>query len=322
MKVAVIGSGAFGFAIALSLYNNGCDVRVWCSSSEKADALNNKKQEIIKGVSIPDGIMFTSSYKDAVDGVEMIYLMTSAKYIGKCVKEISKYASKDAVYCIGSKGIEQGSCEFVHEVFKKNSPSSNYAVISGPSFAVDLANKEPIGFSLASHNNYTRKMIEESLASDNVKLRPSSDMIGVELCGAIKNVIAVAAGIITGLGYNESTRSFLIVESMHDIKWLIKVLGGRKKTILSFAGIGDLLLTCTSIKSRNYSYGILLGKRDFEGAKKYLEETTVEGYYTLKSISTLLNRKKIKMPVISLIYDIVMKNEDPMKLASFLINKK
>ena len=105
------------------------------------------------------------------------------------------------------------------------------------------------------------------------------------------------------------------------MKWLIKVLGGRKKTILSFAGIGDLLLTCTSVKSRNYSYGILLGKKDFDGAKKYLETTTVEGYYTLKSIYTLLNRKKIKMPVVDLIYSIVMNNDDPEKLATFLINK-
>lgn len=320
MKCVVIGSGAFGFAIAVNLLKNGNDVIVWCSSKDKLNEIQSGK-EIIPGIKIPTEMKFTDSIKDAVIDADVIYLMTSAKYIGDVTKKINKYAKKDAIYCIGSKGIEQGSCEFVHEVFKKNSNNSNYAVISGPSFAVDLASGEPIGFSLAASNRRTSKLIIETLSSNSVKLRKSSDMIGVELCGSIKNVIAVAAGIITGLGYNESTRSFLIVESMHDIKWLIKVLGGRKKTILSFAGIGDLLLTCTSVKSRNYSYGILLGKKDFDGAKKYLETTTVEGYYTLKSIYTLLNRKKIKMPVVDLIYSIVMNNDDPEKLATFLINK-
>lgn len=147
-------------------------------------------------------------------------------------------------------------------------------------------------------------------------------MIGTELCGSIKNVIAVAAGILEGLGYSESTRSFLITESLHDIKELIRGLGGKKKTILSFAGVGDLILTATSTKSRNYSFGILLGKGEFEEANKYLETTTVEGYYTLKSIYSLLRKRKIKMPVVDLIYKVVMKNEDPNKLVKFLMEKK
>jgi len=193
--------------------------------------------------------------------------------------------------------------------------------MSGPSFAIDIARNEPVGLSIAGTSLKTKRTVINALSSDSVKLRKSSDMVGLEICGSIKNVIAVAAGMIEGLGYSESTRSFLIVESMHDIKWLIDSLGGKKRTILSFAGIGDLLLTCTSTKSRNYSYGVLLGKKDFKGAKKYLEENTVEGYYTLKSIYTLLRRKKIKMPVINLIYNIVMNEKDPDSIIKFLIKK-
>ena len=157
--------------------------------------------------------------------------------------------------------------------------------------------------------------------SDTIKLRETSDLIGVELCGSIKNVIAIAAGRLEGMGYVESTRTFLITESLHDIKSLIYGLGGTKKTILSYAGVGDLLLTATSKKSRNYSFGILIGKKKNEEAKKYLETTTVEGYYTLKSIYTLIKRKKIKMPIIDLIYKIIIKNEKPEKLVEFLIKK-
>ncbi len=322
MNISVIGSGAFGFAIALMLHKNGHKVTMWCSTKESALDLTNRQLELIPGISIPDGIKFTNDYEEAVKNSKIIFMMTSAKYIASVCQNIKPFVNEKTYFCIGSKGIEQESCKFVHQVFIKNIPNKNYSVISGPSFAIDVANNEPIGFSLASNNIATKKKIIKVLSNDTIKLRPSSDMIGVELCGSIKNVIAVAAGILDGLGYKESTRSFLITESMHDIKELIKALGGKKKTILSYAGIGDLLLTCTSTKSRNYTYGTLLGKKDINGAKEYLNNTTVEGYYTLKSIYTLLQRKKIKMPVIDLIYKIVMNNEDTLLLVDFLINKK
>lgn len=317
-----MGSGAFGFAIALMLKKNNNNVTIWCSTKEKADELNKHESEIIPGIKIPKDLKFTNSYEEAIKNKDLIFLMTAAKYTASICQNIKPFINKNMCFCIGSKGIEQGSCKFLHEVFKDNINNRNYAIISGPSFAIDVAHNEPIGFSLAANNKYTEKKIITALASDTIKLRPSKDMVGTEICGSIKNVIAVAAGMIEGLGYKESTRSFLIVESMHDIKELINGLGGKKKTILSFAGIGDLLLTCTSTKSRNYSYGVLLGKKDFEGAKTYLENNTVEGYYTLKSIYTLLRRKKIKMPVIDLIYRIVIYNADPSLLVDFLISKK
>lgn len=322
MNVAVIGSGAFGFSMALMLNKNKNKVVMWCSTEDKVKQINAGKLEIIKGITIPSEIKFTSSYEEAVKNADLVFLIPAAKYIKDVCIGIKPYVSKKIVYCIGSKGIEQGSCEFVHEVFKRYIKTNNFAVISGPSFAIDVAHNEPIGFSLASKSKTAQSTIIKALASDTIKLRPSHDLIGTELCGSIKNVIAVAAGMLNGMGYNESTRSFLIVESMHDIKELIKGLGGKKKTILSFAGIGDLLLTCTSTKSRNYSYGVLLGKKDFVAAKEYLDNNTVEGYYTLKSIYTLIKRKKIKMPVIDLIYKIVMKNENPSLLVNFLINKE
>jgi glycerol-3-phosphate dehydrogenase (NAD(P)+) len=156
----------------------------------------------------------------------------------------------------------------------------------------------------------------------NIKIRESKDMVGTELCGWIKDVIAIASGILDGLGYSESTRCFLITESLHDIRALIVGLGGKKNSILSFAGVGDLTLTATSIKSRNYTYGVLLGKNDPKKTQEYLDTTTVEGYYTLKSIYSLIKKKKIKMPVIDLIYKIVMKGDDPTKLEKFLMEKE
>ncbi|MDD2505515.1 MAG: NAD(P)H-dependent glycerol-3-phosphate dehydrogenase [Bacilli bacterium] len=322
MNVTVIGSGAFGFSIAMMLRKNGNKVTMWTHCDKQKEIYNKGKAEIIPGVKIPKDISFTSSYKEALSKTNIVFIMVAAKYVSDVAKEIKPYVNNNMHFCIGSKGIEQGSCKFVHQIFKEHIKTTNVSIISGPSFAIDVVNNEPIGFTIGGKNFKTRNEIIKVLSSDTIKLRPSSDIVGVEICGSIKNVIAVASGILEGLGYSESTRSFLIVESMHDIKELIKGLGGRKKTILSYAGIGDLLLTCTSTKSRNYSYGVYLGKKDYKGAEKYLKETTVEGYYTLKSIYTLLKRKKIKMPVIDLIYKIVMKNDDPCLLVKFLITKK
>lgn len=322
MNVTVIGTGVFGYAIAKMLHKNGNNITMWAHNQEEVNLLQKGKKEIIPGEKIPKDIKFTNNYEEALKDTQIIFIMVAAQYVGEVAANIKPYINDKMHFCIGSKGIEQGSCKFVHQVFNDHIKTKYVSVISGPSFAIDVVNNEPIGFAIASKSFKTKNMIKKVLASDTIKLRSSSDIVGIEICGSIKNIIAVASGILNGLGYKESTRSFLIVESMHDIKELINGLGGKKKTILSFAGIGDLLLTCTSEKSRNYSYGILIGQGKKEAAEKYLEMNTVEGYYTLKSIYTLLRRKKIKMPVIDLIYKIIMKDANPNLLVDFLINKK
>ena len=322
MNVTVVGSGVFGFSIALNTLKNGCPTTLLCSNKEKENKLKNNEIEIIKGIKIPSNMIITSDYENAIKNADVIFIMASAKYLDECLKKIKNYSNNKQIFCIGSKGIDQNTHKFVHEIFKENLENKHYSILSGPSFAIDLASFEPIGFSLASSDKETDKIIKKVLASKTSKIRTSKDMIGLELCGSIKNVIAIASGIIAGLNYHESTRSFLLVESMHDIKNLIKSLNGRKKTILSYGGIGDLILTCTSEKSRNYTYGYFIGQKDYVKANDYLKSNTVEGYYTLKAIHSLIKTKKIKMPVIDLIYKIVINNENPDILINFLINKE
>ena len=203
------------------------------------------------------------------------------------------------------------------------STSTPWRVISGGTFAEDIINMVPIGFSLASRSNYTRNIITKAMANDYVKIRHTRDIIGTEICGSIKNVIAIASGMLDGMGYPISTSTMFITESLHDIKALIKALGGNKKTILSFAGFGDILLTCTSTKSRNYTLGKLIGEgKSKEEINNYIKNTTIEGLYTLYSIKKLLRNKKIKMPIINLIYDIIVNEKEPSNLTKFLIEKE
>ncbi len=324
MNITIIGTGVYGISMAMALsLNKKNKIIMWSESEESKKQIEASRSAFapLGGKSIPDCITFTTSYEEALKNAELVFVMSAAKFVGSVCKGMMPYIHDKMHFIIGSKGIEQESCRFVHEVFLSFIETKRLAVISGPSFAIDIANLEPIGLSIATKSRDTLNMALKAYKSTNIKLRESKDLIGVELCGSIKNVIAVAAGILEGLGYTESTRSFLITESLHDMKELIDGLGGNKKTILSFAGVGDLLLTATSTKSRNYSYGVYLGKKNFKEAKNFLENTTVEGFYTLKSIYTLLRRKKIKMPVIDLIYNIVMNDDDPNKLSEFLMKK-
>ena len=176
---------------------------------------------------------------------------------------------------------------------------------------------------LASKTKKAKEYVLNTLANDTLKLRPSKDMIGIQMCGSIKNVIAIASGILSGLGYSNSTQSFLINESLHDIKDIIKIFGGNPKTILSFAGVGDLMLTCTSTKSRNFSFGVIVGStKDQNKINEYLATHTVEGYNTLEIVYKMLQKKGIEIELITTIYDIVYNGVDANTLATFLVTKK
>ena len=297
MNIAIIGTGAYGMALASVFYNNKCKIKMWTNSEEEKNILlkNGKSDKV--DFMIPRDIVISTDMKDVVDSAELIMIAIPAKFLDSTSKELKKYYNSKQVICIASKGIEQNTCRFLYDVVRENINTNNIAIISGGTFAVDIVYKVPIGLTLATRSNTARDVLLKYMQNDYVKLRHTRDIVGTEICGAIKNVIAIASGMLDGMGYPISTSSMFITESLHDIKALIKALGGNKKTILSFAGFGDLLLTCTSVKSRNYTLGKIIGEgKSKEEINKYIESTTIEGLYTLKSIKKLLRNKKIIGP--------------------------
>ncbi len=322
MKVTIIGTGAYGLSLALMFNKNKCDITMWTKFEDERKMLESKRasEKLLPKVKIPKNIKFTTDLKVVKDS-NLIVIALPAQYVDDIAFELSKYYNKKQHICIATKGIEQDTCLFIDDVLGKHIKTKNIAVISGPSFAIDIASNYPIGLSLGTKSKSTEKLLKKYLQNESLKLRVTDDLIGVEVCGSIKNVIAIAAGILSGLGSNESTQAMFITESLHDIKGLIKALGGNPKTILSFAGFGDLLLTCTSTKSRNFSYGKLIGEKS-KNINNYLDNHTVEGLYTLKSIHKLINNKKVDMPIIDLIYDIIFNDKDPNNLLKFLIEKE
>ncbi len=323
MKVGILGCGAYGIALSSILSKNNIDVSIWTHNENEEKELNKtRKSKKLSEYIIPNTTKITSNINECVSDKDLVVIAVPAFAFEETVKKLVKYLKKKTHVLIATKGIQQNTCMFLNDVFEKYS-KNRYAIISGPTFASDIVKSSPIGFSLATRSSKTEKVVRLCFSNETTKFRRSRDIKGVEICGSIKNVMAMASGMLEGMNVTDSTRALFLTESMNDVKNLIKALGGNKKTILGFSGFGDILMTCTSKESRNFSFGYLIGS----GASKkeideYLKNTTVEGMYTLKSIHKLVRKKKVKMPIINLINDIINGKKDKKQLLKFLIEKE
>ncbi|CDE50967.1 glycerol-3-phosphate dehydrogenase [NAD(P)+] [Firmicutes bacterium CAG:460] len=325
MKISVIGLGVYSLAISKMLAKKDeNEIVIWTENNEKYEEYKKtKKVASVFDTKLPKNIKISASMEDTLENTNLIYIITASKYVDIVTKQMKPYYNPKIPVCIASKGIEESREELLSNIVKNALKTNNIAVISGPTFAVDILNNEPVALALASKTKKAKEYVLNTLANDTLKLRPSKDMIGIQMCGSIKNVIAIASGILSGLGYSNSTQSFLINESLHDIKDIIKIFGGNPKTILSFAGVGDLMLTCTSTKSRNFSFGVIIGStKDQNKINEYLATHTVEGYNTLEIVYKMLQKKGIEIELITTIYDIVYNGVDANTLAKFLVTKK
>ncbi len=322
MKIGILGTGAYGLAIAKVLKKNNNTLTMWTKFEQERDLLLEKRsnEKVLPGIYLEEEIELTCDMKKVLTGKEMIVIAIPIEFLEDVVKEMKENIKKDQVICLTTKGIEKNQGLFAREIIVKYMPSNPVVVLSGPTFAIDLAKDTVCELTSASNNEEALKMVKKSFASKHLSIEETPDVIGVEVCGALKNIMALASGIITGLRQSDSTKAFFEKESLLEMKNLIEHLGGKKETILTSAGVGDLLLTCNSVKSRNYTYGTKVGKK--EDTKKYLETTTVEGIYTLMSIKVLLEKKKIHLPLIEIIYNICIKKENPEKLLTALVEKK
>lgn len=320
MKVTILGSGAYGTALGLVLNKNKHNTILWTPLEEEVKQIKKEHVSKVLNVEIPKEIKFTTDLSK-VKNSDLIVIAVPTKFLNSTTKKLKKYYNNEPI-CIATKGIEQNSCRFVYDIVKDNLNTEKISVISGPSFAIDVANNATVGLTLASQDKETIEITTKAFSNNHFKIRKTNDIVGVEICGAIKNVIAIAAGMLEGMNQTESTKAMFLTESLHDIKSLIKGLGSDGDTVLTYAGFGDLLLTATSEKSRNYTLGYMVGSnKPKEEIEKYINTTTIEGLYTLKSINDLVKGKDVDIPIINLIEEIIYKNKKPKELINFLIKK-
>ena len=323
MKIGLFGTGAYGMALSSILSDNECEITMWTKFEEEKKNLveTRKNEKLIPDFKIADDIKLTTSVEECIKDKDLLIIAIPAAFVNDLCLEMKPFI-KDNHIVIATKGIEQGTGLFISEIVAKHLDTKNIAVLSGPTFAIDLVSKMPAGLSIASKSPETIIISKRAFQNNYVRLRETDDVTGVEICGSIKNVIALSAGILEGLKANESTKAMLITEAVYDMEKILDAFNCDKHTVLSYAGIGDLLLTCTSTKSRNYSFGKIVGeKQSKKEQEEYLKNTTVEGYYTLESIHQLLENKEVSIPIIEQIYQIVVKGIYPEILLTFLVYK-
>lgn len=323
MKIGLFGCGAYGMALSNIMSDNNCEITMWTRFPEEKEAMekNRGNDKLIPNFRIADSIKLTTSIEETIKDKDLLVIAIPAAFVDDLAKDMAPFI-KDNHVVIATKGIEQDTGLCINQILEKYIDTKNIAAISGPSFAIDLVSRMPAGLTVASRNEITIDLAKKALQNKYIKLEESDDIIGVEICGSIKNVLALAAGMLEGLNANESTKAMMLTEAVHDMEEILDSFNGRMRTVTSFAGIGDLLLTCTSTKSRNYRFGKLLGQGSTkEEIEDFLSHTTVEGFYTLESIYKLLKDKKVSIPIIDLIYDIAVRGKEPKELLTFLVEK-
>ena len=253
MNISIIGTGIYSIALALNASKNIHTIKMWSENDILIKNFNeNHNLKPLTDKSIPNNINVSGDMDYVLKDTDLIIIGTTAKYVRSISNTMKPFYSQDIPICIATKGIENDTCAYLSDIVTDILNTKHLAVISGPTFAIDLLKEDICAMTLASNSTIATEKITKALQSKHLKLRVTNDLCGTELCGSLKNIFAIAAGILEGLGYSESSRAFFLTESFHDIKFLLEKLNCNPKTIMSYAGIGDLILTCSTPKSRNY----------------------------------------------------------------------
>lgn len=312
MKIAILGTGALGIAMAKAIYNKSSEnsIVMWTKFEEERDLVKETRcnEKLLPGVIIPNDIGITSDLENAINNASVIINCLPFIAVESVANELKPIYNNQYI-CSTTKGIDMTTFETTTEIFTRVLNSRKVCALSGPSFAVEIANNNPISFMLASKNNETLDFVYELLSSENIFLEKSSDEIGIQICGAVKNAVAIGSGILHGMNAADSTKAAYLARGMKDMVRIITSLGGEEKTVSSYAGIGDLILTCMSETSRNFSCGKLLGQgNNLVQAIEKMGGKTVEGIKIIDSLNNYMKEKDLELDTIPKLYNIVYKS--------------
>ncbi len=319
-KIAVIGSGGWGTAAAIQLFKNGHDVTLWSWREEESLKLKTEleNKDYLPGIKIPDGINFTSDIS-CVGGKDLVVLVTPSKVIRSTARDMSPFVEKNTIVVILSKGIEDNSLKTLSDVVAEEIPQSTIAVMSGPSHAEEVARGIPTTNIVACKDMNEAELVQNIFMSETFRVYTGSDVIGVELGGALKNVIALCAGILDGVGFGDNTKAALMTRGLTEIARLGEKMGANRDTFWGLSGVGDLIVTCTSMHSRNRRAGILIGKG--KTASEAIEEVhmVVEGIVNCRAAYELSKKYNVDMPIVNEAYNVLYNNKDPKKAVTDLM---
>ena len=304
MKTAVVGSGAWGTALAIQLRKNGHEVTIWTFEKELIPQMQqDRKNPRLPNAVLPEGIEISSDY-GCVAGCQLVVVATPSFPIRSVCKGIAPHLDDNAVLVCVTKGLEDGTLLRMSEVVEQVT-GHKVVALTGPSHAEEVAMDIPTGCLAACEDQELAEFVQEAFTSDHLRIYTSPDVVGAELGGALKNVIALCAGITDGLGYGDNTKAMLMTRGLTEMGRLGVSMGARKETFAGLSGVGDLIVTCTSMHSRNRRAGILIGQGVAPMDAMEQVGAVVEGYYAAKSAWELCVKQGVEMPILQAAYKVL-----------------
>ncbi len=324
--MTVLGAGSYGTSLAISLARNGAHVQLWGHDPEKIKRLEAERSNevFLPGVVFPESLSLTSSLEEAISVSRDILVVVPSYVFASLLSQIKPFLRKDSRVCWATKGLESGTGRLLQDVAREElGPDIPLAVISGPTFAKELAAGMPTAISLASSDPRFLVDLQEKIhCSRTFRVYANNDFIGLQLGGAVKNVIAIGAGMSDGIGFGANARTALITRGLAEMTRLGIALGAERETFMGMAGLGDLVLTCTDNLSRNRRFGLALGqKKDLLMAQAEIGQV-VEGYLNAKEVRLLAKTKGVEMPIVDQIYQVLYKGKDVRLAAQDLLSRE
>ncbi len=322
MRIAVLGSGSWGTALALVLVENGHDVVLWSHRKEHALQMRQTHENpLLPGVHLPETLEITSDMHCAI-GCGAVVLATPSFAVRSTANQLAEFLDEGTILVSVSKGIEKDSSLTMTQIITQEVGDAHPVVaLSGPSHAEEVARKVPTAVVSASKSQQAAETVQDLFMNEHFRVYASDDILGVELSAAFKNIIALCAGCCDGLGFGDNTKAALITRGLTEIARLGEALGGRKETFAGLTGVGDLIVTCTSMHSRNRRCGILIGK----GMKpaQAVEEigAVVEGYYAAANAKCLADKTNVEMPILQAAYQVLYQDADPRQMILNLMTR-
>lgn len=323
-KVGVLGAGSWGTALSVLLSDNGHQVTVWSIDEKEVRMLNEKREHELKlpGVKLPDDMTVTGDLEPAVKGKDFLVLAVPSTFTRSTARKMAPYVADGQIIVDVAKGIEESTLMTLSQQIEQEIPQADVAVLSGPSHAEEVGRRLPTTCVVGAKTKKTAEYLQSMFISPVFRVYTSPDILGIELGGSLKNVIALAAGIADGLGYGDNTKAALITRGIAEIARLGVKMGGKIETFTGLTGIGDLIVTCASVHSRNRKAGYLIGKG--MSMQEAMDEVkmVVEGVYSAKAAAKLAEKYNVPMPIVKEVNAVLFEGKSPAEAVNDLMQRE
>ena len=323
-RISVIGAGSWGIALANLLAGNGHDVTVWSIMKDEIEMLDKNHEHLDKlpGVKLNDSIKYTTDLEMACKDKNILVLAVPSVYTRNTSHSMAPYVTDGQIIVNVAKGVDENTLLTLSDIIEEEIPCANVCVLSGPSHAEEVGRGLPTTVVVGSRDQKTAEYLQDTFMNDFFRVYTSSDILGIELGGALKNVVALAAGIADGLGYGDNAKAALITRGISEIARLGIAMGGQFETFCGLTGIGDLIVTCASMHSRNRRAGILIGQGKSADEAMAEVKMVVEGVYSAKAAMGLSKKYNVDLPIIAEVNKILFENKPPKDVGRCLMNRE